>query len=203
MWKNTWKQSKLANGLKLPNNFQTFSYLRKGWWCYVLFSHSALLLSTTERKPGWNKAPHSRRPVKGPNPSAAKAHSYLSIRTDRHHQIVPTPNWAELVIESPCPCVYLSVYAIGCSFFRGLSLALRSHNQFQASHWSSLGNLETWKLVNLETPPHFFCESYKFYLHWVWELWCFQDLEEKQISESVGESVTEVFVEQPRLHRVC
>ena len=60
-------------------------------------------------------------------------------------------------------------------FFRGLSLALRSHDQFQASHWSSippslpwnlgnlvnqkfrnwktwkLGILETWKLGNLET----------------------------------------------------
>ena len=55
------------------------------------------------------------------------------------------------VIESPCP----SICAIGCSFFRGLSLALRSHDQFQASHWSSLpspfGNLETRKLVNSET----------------------------------------------------
>ena len=40
-------------------------------------------------------------------------------------------------------------------FFLGLSLAMRSHDQFQASHWSSLppslGNLETWKLDNLET----------------------------------------------------
>ena len=69
------------------------------------------------------------------------------------------PHWAELVIESPCPSVCLfvcvSVCAIGCSFFRGLSLALRSHDQFQASHWSSLppsfGNLETWKLRNLKT----------------------------------------------------
>ena len=32
------------------------------------------------------------------------------------------------VIESPCH----SVCAIGCSFFQGLSLALRSHDQFQA-----------------------------------------------------------------------
>ena len=47
------------------------------------------------------------------------------------------PHWAELVIELPCPCVCLFVCAIGCSFFRGLSLALRSHDQFQASHWSS------------------------------------------------------------------
>ena len=44
---------------------------------------------------------------------------------------------------------------IGCSFFLGLSLALRSHDQFEASHWSSLppsfGSLETWKLGNSET----------------------------------------------------
>ena len=30
----------------------------------------------------------------------------------------------------------LFVCAIGCSFFLGLSVALRSHDQFQASHWS-------------------------------------------------------------------
>ena len=46
------------------------------------------------------------------------------------------PHWAELVIESPCPSVCLCVCAIGCSFFRCLSLALRSQDQFQASHWS-------------------------------------------------------------------
>ena len=65
------------------------------------------------------------------------------------------PHWAELVIESPCPDVCLSVFAIGYSFFPGLSLALRSHNQFQASHWASLppslGNLETFKLRNSVT----------------------------------------------------
>ena len=31
--------------------------------------------------------------------------------------------------------VCLCVCAIGCSFFQGLSLALRSHDQFQTSHW--------------------------------------------------------------------
>ena len=50
----------------------------------------------------------------------------------------------------------LSVCAIRWSFFLGLSLALRSHDQFQASHWSSLppslGNLETWKLGNSHPP---------------------------------------------------
>ena len=51
--------------------------------------------------------------------------------------------------------VAMSVCAIECSFFLGLSLALRSHDQIPASHWSSLppslGNLETWKLRNSET----------------------------------------------------
>ena len=32
--------------------------------------------------------------------------------------------------------ICLSVCTIGCSFFQGLSLDLRSHDQFQASHWS-------------------------------------------------------------------
>ena len=50
-------------------------------------------------------------------------------------------------------CLWLC--AIGCSFFLGLSLALRYHDQFQASNWSSLPpsfeNLETWKLGISET----------------------------------------------------
>ena len=33
--------------------------------------------------------------------------------------------------------VEMSVCAIECSFFRGLSLALRSHDQIPASHWST------------------------------------------------------------------
>ena len=49
-------------------------------------------------------------------------------------KISPTrPHWAELVIESPCPYVC----AIKCSFFLGISLALRSHDQIPASHWST------------------------------------------------------------------
>ena len=40
------------------------------------------------------------------------------------------PHWAESVVLWFC--------AIGCSFFQGLSLALKSHNQFQAFHWSPL-----------------------------------------------------------------
>ena len=39
-------------------------------------------------------------------------------------------HWADSVIKSPCPSVWvcLSVCAIGFSFFKGLSLALRSHD---------------------------------------------------------------------------
>ena len=43
-------------------------------------------------------------------------------------QISPTrPHWTELFIESPCPFVC----ATECCFFRGLSLALRSHDQIR------------------------------------------------------------------------
>ena len=38
---------------------------------------------------------------------------------------------------SVCGDVCLWFCAIGCSFFRGLSLALRSHDQIPASHWST------------------------------------------------------------------
>ena len=36
-------------------------------------------------------------------------------------------------------CLYVYVYVpFQCNFFQGLSLALRSHDQFKASHWSTL-----------------------------------------------------------------
>ena len=69
------------------------------------------------------------------------------------------------VAMSVCVFVCECFCAIGCSFFGCSSLALRSHDQFQASHWSSLppslrnletwklGNSVTWKLRNSETPP--------------------------------------------------
>ena len=38
----------------------------------------------------------------------------------------------------PCPSVCVWFCANGCSYFQGPSLALRSHDQFQAFHWSSL-----------------------------------------------------------------
>ena len=73
------------------------------------------------------------------------------------------PHWAELVSKSPCPSVCLSVCVRhpapqGARLLvkvEGLSLALRSHDQIPASHWSSLppsfGNLETWRLGNSVT----------------------------------------------------
>ena len=46
------------------------------------------------------------------------------------------PTWADSVIESPWLCGSL-VVRHRMQFFLGLSLALTSHDQFQASHWSS------------------------------------------------------------------
>ena len=39
----------------------------------------------------------------------------------------------------------------------------------------------------------------------VWEVWCFEDLEEKGdlVNELMYQSGTEVFVEQPWLHPAC
>ena len=47
--------------------------------------------------------------------------------------------FTDLVIESQCPsvCVSVSLFAPSDAVFLGLSLALRSHDQFQASHWST------------------------------------------------------------------
>ena len=59
---------------------------------------------------------------------------------------------------------------------------------------------DTWHLTGCE--------------HWVkisgplltdWEMGCFEDLKEKddQLNEWINEWVTKLFVEQPRLHRIC
>ena len=61
-------------------------------------------------------------------------------------------------------CLFVCLFAPSDAFFLGLSLALRSHDQFPGPHWSSfppsltfsippweLGNLATWKLGNSET----------------------------------------------------
>ena len=63
------------------------------------------------------------------------------------------------VCLSVCVCLRHRV-----QFLLGLSLALRSHDQIPASHWSTLppsfGNLETWRLGNSEKvvdpPKEFF-----------------------------------------------
>ena len=47
------------------------------------------------------------------------------------------PHSANSVIESPCPSVCGSVFVCHWMHFLGLSLALRSHDQFQAFHYSS------------------------------------------------------------------
>ena len=39
-----------------------------------------------------------------------------------------------------CLCVCVFLFPISCVFFRGLSLALRSHDQIPASHWSTPHN---------------------------------------------------------------
>ena len=46
----------------------------------------------------------------------------------------PLGPFSHRVAMSVCLCVC----AIGCSFFLGLSLAMRSHDQFKASHWGKI-----------------------------------------------------------------
>ena len=46
-------------------------------------------------------------------------------------------HWADSVLESQCPSMFLFVCAIRCSFYWGLSLALISYEiSSQAPHWS-------------------------------------------------------------------
>ena len=55
---------------------------------------------------------------------------------NRETLFTESAHWADSVIELPCLSVCLCVCQ--CSFFQGLLLALRSHDHFQASLWSSL-----------------------------------------------------------------
>ena len=68
---------------------------------------------------------------------ANKCHYHITqISIYTFHQLGPSgPSWS-----SSCN-VHISIYLyvpFQCKFFLGLSLALRSHDQFQASHWSTL-----------------------------------------------------------------
>ena len=56
---------------------------------------------------------------------------------------------------------------------------------------------DTWQVGGGEPSP----KNFSTLALTVWEWRCSEDMEEK--ADSVNHSVTEVFVEQPRLHRVC
>ena len=63
---------------------------------------------------------------------------------------------ADSFIESRCQSIYVSV-PFHVIFFRGLSLALRSHDQIPASHWStphpaSIGNRPRVHLITRVEP---------------------------------------------------
>ena len=47
-----------------------------------------------------------------------------------HCLFTESAHWADSVLESQCPSVCVSVCAIVCSGFQGISLALRSNDQF-------------------------------------------------------------------------
>ena len=58
------------------------------------------------------------------------------------------PHWADSVLESPCLSVCADFFLSSGSFFLGLLFTLRSNDQLQASHWSSL------RRSPQHTPPH-------------------------------------------------
>ena len=66
-------------------------------------------------------------------------HFFSFFDIQEFHWIGPT-QLTDSVIKLPCPSVCLSVclFAPSGAVFLGLLLALISHDQFQASHWSSL-----------------------------------------------------------------
>ena len=76
------------------------------------------------------------------------------------------PHWADSVIEchiSLFVCLPVCLSAPTGAFFLGLSLALRSRDQFQASHWSpppppkiNMFCFEFLSFLNLLSPPKFF-----------------------------------------------
>ena len=57
----------------------------------------------------------------------------LTSRMESFHRIGPLGQFDLVVAMS----VYVFVCPFSCDFFLGLSLALRSHDQIPASHWST------------------------------------------------------------------
>ena len=49
------------------------------------------------------------------------------------------------------------------------------------------------------------CQSFRSLALTVWKLWWFEDISTKDrwLNQSINQWITEVYVEQPRLHRVC
>ena len=60
------------------------------------------------------------------------------------------PGWSWSCEVCLCMCLYISSK---CSLFQSLSLALRSHDQFQASHWTTLLTPPSPPLSPLDSPP--------------------------------------------------
>ena len=97
------------------------------------------------------------------NKGLLKAHGTNSLfkRFSGFYRVIftesaPLGRFSHRVAMSLCLSVCLSeVLRHRVQFFLGLSLALMSHDQFQASHWSSIPpsfvNLENWKLRNSVT----------------------------------------------------
>ena len=137
-WDDKFQVKKQFHKIELMS-FWVAQYMR---WNYLIF-----VTHDNQQLPAICQHPHSL---------VVRESSLMIIRT-YFHWFGPTAlgRFSHRVAMSVCLFVCLCVCAIGCSFFQGLSLALRSQDQFQASHWSSLppsfGNLETWKLGNLET----------------------------------------------------
>ena len=64
-----------------------------------------------------------------------ETHAYFAFSKNQ-----PLGRFFLVVAMSICPYVHMYIYiyvSSPCDFFRGLSLALRSHDQIPTSHWSS------------------------------------------------------------------
>ena len=78
----------------------------------------------------------------------------VTLIRSNFHRIGPLGRFDHRVAMSVCLSFCLFVCPFSCDFFRGLSLALRSYDQFKDSHWSTRGpsswTVPAWSLKNKE-----------------------------------------------------
>ena len=97
------------------------------------------------------------------------------------------------------PCKYRTKNKIGCHIFACIHFPLRWRGRSDTWHVTH----DTWHMTH--SVGWTFSQNFSFLALPVWEWQCFEYISTNHqlLSYSITQLITKLFVEQPRLHRVC